>query len=113
MKKHNNFQCEIDFVLKSGKYLKKWKNTKNLLLLRPIHVSQTQIQLVPPPAFLHLVVPEVRDRPHFLLRPVPSFLQPQVPRLVCVCELANVRDLHDRESFDVFPCSVYSNVRTR
>ena len=25
-----------------------------------------------PPAFLHLVVPEVRDRPHFLLRPVPG-----------------------------------------
>ena len=35
-------------------------------LQRPIHASQTQIRQVLLPALLHLVVPEVRDRPHVL-----------------------------------------------
>ena len=46
----------------------------------------------------------------FLLRPVPGSLQPQVPRLVCVSERANVRDLQDHAPFvrqsysDTLPC---------
>ena len=62
-------------------------------LQRPINVSPTQIRHVPPPAFLHLVVLEVRDRSLFLLRLVPGSLQSRDPRLVYVCELANVHDL--------------------
>ena len=79
---------------------------------RPIHVSQTQIQRVPLPAVPHLVVPGVRNHPHFLLRLVLRSLQAQVPRLVSVCELANVRDLQDRAPFvhqsyfDTLPCEV-------
>ena len=82
---------------------------------------QSQIRQVPRPAFLHLVVPEVRDRPHFLLRTVPGSLHSQVPRLVCVCEVVNVHDLQDRAPFvrqskydtlpcgvDVFPCTAMS-----
>ena len=80
-----------------------------------VHVSQTQIQQVL--LLGHHAVPEVQDRPHFLLRPAPGSLQPQVPRLVCVCELANVRDLQDRapfarqSSFDTFPCEVLMSSR--
>ena len=77
-----------------------------------IHVSQMQIPEVPPPASQHLAVPEVQDRPHCLSRPVPGPLQPQVPHLVCVCELANARDPEDHALFavqsfsDTLPCEV-------
>ena len=60
--------------------------------------------------------PEVRVGPHFLSRPVPGSLISQVPRLVCVCELVNVRDLQDRAPFvrqsyfDTLPCE---SIRTR
>ena len=86
-------------------------------LRRLIHVSQTHIQQVPLLAFLHLVVPGVRDHPHFLLRPVPCSLQSQVPRLVCVCVLANVHDPQDRatlvrqSNFDSLPCEVLMSSR--
>ena len=53
-----------------------------------------------------------RRRLHKARRLVPNSLQPQIPRLVCVGELANVRDLQDRASFvhqsyfDTLPCEV-------
>ena len=57
------------------------------------------------------------NSPHFLLRQGPGSLQSQVPRLVCVCELANVRDLQDRAPFvrqsylDTLPCEVLTSSR--
>ena len=93
------------------------ENVLRCRLQRPIHLSQTQLRQVPQPAFLHLVVPEVRDRCHFFLRLVPGSLQSQVPRLVCVCELANASDLQDRAPFvrqsyfDTLPLEVLTSSR--
>ena len=50
--------------------------------------------------------------PSFSLATGARFASISVPRLVCVCELANVRDLQDRAPFvrqsyfDLLPCEV-------
>ena len=54
----------------------------------PLHVSQTRTRQAFPAASQYLDVPEVRDS-----RLVPGPIQPQVAHLVCICQLASVRDL--------------------
>ena len=73
--------------------------------------AQRVTDAVFPPATQHLAVPEVRHRPHFHSRPVPGPLQPQVLHLVCVCELANVRDLQDHAPFPRQCCLPVNSLR--